>query len=220
MKSVDESRRQRIRILLLDYHALFRESAAHLLATEAGFEVVGCATVDEAMAILHRKQIDIVLLVFYRGEENGVQFIRLAKDQGFKGKILVVTAGVEESKAAEMIYMGISGIFMTHNSPALLAQAIRDVIAGRVWLDQQLFEPAIKIIPKSFSEPRKAPFTERQRQVLSYVLKGMSNREIAVRIGVSENSVKATLQQLFLKTGVHTRSQLVRITLEQHKNEL
>ena len=130
---MNESPTQRVRILLLDDHDLFRESAARLLASEADFEVVGCCgTVGEAVALLHQKQIDIVLLNFYLREDNGLKFIRLAKDQGFKGKTLVVTAGIKDREAAEMIYLGISGIFMKHNSHALLAQAIRGVIAGKV----------------------------------------------------------------------------------------
>jgi DNA-binding NarL/FixJ family response regulator len=63
-------------------------------------------------------------------------------------------------------------------------------------------------------------FTERERQVLSFVFEGLANKEIAARIGVSEGSVKATLQQLFSKTGVRTRSQLVRIVLEQHQEQI
>jgi DNA-binding NarL/FixJ family response regulator len=62
-------------------------------------------------------------------------------------------------------------------------------------------------------------FTERERQVLSCVFEGLVNKEIAERIGVSESSVKATLQQLFSKTGVRTRSQ-VRIALEQYRNQI
>jgi len=63
-------------------------------------------------------------------------------------------------------------------------------------------------------------FTEREQQVLSFVFEGLANKEIAARIGVSEGSVKSTLQQLFSKTGVRTRSQLVRIVLEQHRDQL
>ncbi len=63
-------------------------------------------------------------------------------------------------------------------------------------------------------------FTERERQVLSYVFEGLVNKEIAERIGVSESSVKATLQQLFSKTGVRTRGQLVRIALEQYRDQI
>jgi two-component system, NarL family, nitrate/nitrite response regulator NarL len=69
-------------------------------------------------------------------------------------------------------------------------------------------------------DSRTRSFTEREQQVLSCVFEGLANKEIAVRIGVSESSVKATLQQLFSKTGVRTRSQLVRIVLEQHRDQL
>lgn len=212
---------QTIKILLIDDHALFRESVARLLGAEPGFEVVAdCGSIEEALVVLRQRHIDIALLDFDLGQGDGTQFMRLAKEQGFKGKVLVVTAGVEERKAAELIRSGISGIFMKHNSPTLLAQGIRDVMAGQVWFDQELLKAAMTDSVKLPPEPQIERFTQRERQVLSYVFEGLANKEIAARVGVSESSVKATLQQLFSKTGVRTRSQLVRIALEQYKNEL
>jgi|SRR5215468_789066 len=204
-----------ITILLVDDHALFRESVARLLGAESGFEVIPpCGTVEEALEVLRKVHVDIVLLDYDLGQHDGIEFMQAAKKAGFAGRVLVVTAGVEESKVAQLIHTGISGIFMKHNSAGLLAQGIRDVIAGKVWFDQQLLQDAI-----SASNKRRAisKFTQRERQVLSFVFEGLANKEIAERIGVSESSVKATLQQLFSKTGVHTRSQLVRIALEQYK---
>ena len=204
-----------ITILLVDDHALFRESVARLLGAESGFEVIPpCGTVEEALEVLRKVHVDIVLLDYDLGQHDGIEFMQAAKQAGFTGRVLVVTAGVEESKVAQLIHTGISGIFMKHNSAGLLAQGIRDVIAGKVWFDQQLLQDAI-----SASNKRRAisKFTQRERQVLSFVFEGLANKEIAERIGVSESSVKATLQQLFSKTGVHTRSQLVRIALEQYK---
>jgi len=69
-------------------------------------------------------------------------------------------------------------------------------------------------------EEAKAPLTERERDVLHGVLEGLANKEIASRLAISESSVKAALQQLFHKTGVRTRSQLVRIALEQYRDQL
>ena len=213
-----ESVQPTVAILLVDDHALFRESVARLLGTEPGFEVVAhCGSIEEAVAIIRQTRIDIVLLDFDMGDNDGTEFMRLAKQQGFAGRVLVVTAGVEESKVAALIHTGISGIFMKHNSAALLPQGIRDVMAGKVWFDQELLQGAISSSAKL--QP-KTQFTQRERQVLSFVFEGFANKEIAERIGVSESSVKATLQQLFSKTGVHTRSQLVRIALEQYKDEL
>lgn len=217
-----------IRILVVDDHALFRESVVRLLDAEPDFDVVAhCGSIDEALAGLRQKPVDIVLLDFDLGERNGVQFMRLAKQEGLSGKVLVVTAGVEESEAADLIAAGISGIFLKHSSAALLAQGIRDVMTGKVWFDQELLQGAVTGgkaasagAARSSPEASGRQFTQRERQVLQYVFEGLANKEIAGRIGVSESSVKATLQQLFSKTGVRTRSQLVRIALEQYKGQL
>jgi two-component system, NarL family, nitrate/nitrite response regulator NarL len=212
--------KQRIEILLVNDHALFRESAARLLASEPDFHVAAhCEPVEAALSTLKETHVDIVLLDFDLGHRDGGEFIHLARQQGFVGKILVVTAGVEKRQAAHLIHNGISGIFMKRDSAALLIEGIRDVLAGKVWFDQQLLQEAIGGAGER-QESRAERFTERERQVLSHVFEGLANKEIAERIGVTESSVKATLQQLFSKTGVRTRSQLVRIALEQHKNQL
>src|SRR6516162_5190306 len=215
-----ESMEQTVEILLVDDHALFRESVVRLLGTEPGFEVAAdCGSVEEALAVLRQRQIDIVLLDFDLGQRDGTRLVRLAKVQGFKVKSWVVTAGVDVWEAAELMRWGISGIFMKHHSAVLLGEGIRDVMAGKVWFDQELLQAAMTISAPPPESPSDR-FTRRQRQVLSCIFEDLGNKEIAARIGVSENSVKATLQQLFSKTGVHTRSQLVRITLEQYKNQL
>jgi two-component system, NarL family, nitrate/nitrite response regulator NarL len=210
-----------VRLLLLDDHTLFRESAGRLLAAEPGFEVVAhSGTIDHALQILRGNTIDVVLLDFDLGESDGRQFLRLAREHGFQGKVLVVTAGVDPEVAAELISSGISGIFRKHDSAALLAEAIRDVMADKVWLDQKQLQTALSHEVASRQHHRARSFTEREQQVLSCVFEGLANKEIAARIGVSESSVKATLQQLFSKTGVRTRSQLVRIVLEQHRDQI
>jgi DNA-binding NarL/FixJ family response regulator len=213
-----ESAEKTISVLILDDHALFRESVARLLATEPGIEVVAhSGSIEDALQMLRTTHVDVVLLDFDLGERDGTEFMRLAKEQGFTGRVLVVTAGVDESKVADLIHTGISGIFMKHNSAASLPQGIRDVMAGKVWFDQELLQEAIAGRRKPRVEPK---LTQRERQVLSYVFEGLANKQIAEKVGVSESSVKATLQQLFSKTGVHTRSQLVRIVLEQYKDQI
>ena len=214
-----ETAEKAVRILLLDDHTLFRESVSRLLGAEPGLKMAGhCGTVKEGLQILREKAIDIVLLDFDLGNNDGREFLRLAKAQGFQGKVLVVTAGVDARAATEMIRAGVSGIFRKHDSAALLAQGIRDVMAGKVWFSQEQLQTAMSSDVSSQDATRH--FTERERQVLACVFEGLANKEIAARIGVSESSVKATLQQLFSKTGVRTRSQLVRIVLEHHRDQL
>jgi len=212
---------QALHILLLDDHALFRESVSRLLSVEPGFDVVAhCGTIEEALQVLRQESIDIVLLDFDLGQRDGREFLRLAREQGFNGKILLVTAGVDPGAVSELIRSGISGVFRKHDSAALLAQGIRDVMAGKVWLDQDQLQTALSAESTTPQPIETRRLTEREQQVLSFVFEGLANKEIASRIGVSESSVKSTLQQLFSKTGVRTRSQLVRIVLEHYRDQI
>jgi len=200
---------------------LFRESVSRLLAAEIGFEVVAhCGTIEEALQVLRRKSIDLVLLDFDLGERDGREFLRLLKEQGFKGKVLLVTAGVDTHVVSDLIRAGVSGVFRKHDSAALLTEGIRDVMAGKVWMAQAQLQSAVEGDTASAHFARTRHFTERERQVLSFVFEGLANKEIAARIAVSEGSIKSTLQQLFSKTGVRTRSQLVRIVLEQFRDQI
>jgi two-component system nitrate/nitrite response regulator NarL len=210
-----------IRLLLIDDHSLFRESVARLLKSERGFEVVAhCGSVREAIEIIRSKRVDLVLLDWDLGTENGSEFIDRAKQAGFAGKILLVTAGIDESEAGELIRKGVVGVFMKHKSAELLAQGIRDAMEGKVWFEQDFLRKTLHRSGSPQIEKRSMQFTEREKQVLAMVFEGSASKEIADRLRVSESSVKASLQRLFAKTGVRTRSQLVRVVLEQHRDQL
>ena len=211
----------RIRILIVDDHTLFRESVARLLAAEPDFEIAGlCASADEALQSIAKTPVDVVLLDYDLGDGKGTDFLANARNLGFQGRILVVTAGVTEMEAAGMIRQGIAGILRKHCSPDTLAQSIRDVNAGKEYFEPGYLRSVLVGVTEVQREYRRKKLTERERQVLQYVFEGLANKEIAVRLEVSESSVKATLQQLFAKTGVRTRSQLVRTALETYKDQL
>lgn len=199
-----------IRLLLLDDHVLFREGLSRLLVTEPDFEMVAqCGTPAEALSILRASPIDIVLLDYDLEDDTGTRFLSAANSAGYRGKVLMVTAGMNELQCSVAWSLGISGISLKHSSPASLLQAIRTVAAGGVWNDPKAIVPSNPPVAKS------SGLTPREQQILRGVLEGLTNKEIAHNIGVSLSSVKATLQQLFDKTAVRTRSQLVRIALER-----
>ena len=129
----------KIRILLLDDHALFREGLSRLVDSEPDLEMTGhCATVDKAIDILRQNPIDLVLLDYDLGKENGFQFMARAREMGFEGRFLIVTAGMSDAQSVEAVRLGVGGIFTKHSSPVSLAQAIRKVMAGETWLDQNV----------------------------------------------------------------------------------
>jgi DNA-binding NarL/FixJ family response regulator len=206
---------QRIRLLLVDDHILFREGLRRLLASEPDFETVAeCGTPAEALEVLSRSAVDVVLLDFDLEDDTGTRFIASATAAGYQGKILMVTAGMSPLDVAVARKLGISGIFLKHNPPRLLLEAIRAVAEGRIWMDPKMTPPGIAsgTIESSASTTHLTP---REQKVLRCVFEGLTNKEMAYNLGVSQSSVKATLQHLFDKMGVRTRGQLVRIAIER-----
>ena len=208
-----------IRVLLVDDHALFREGLARLLSGVPELEVAGqCATAEDAIALLANEPYDLILLDYELGDRRGNEVVSYVIDHQLRGKIMVVTVGLTQSEVRQLRNKGVAGIFLKNNSPEMLVEAIHQVLRG-----EQYFDPKYVDVPlqaPGTSPYRKVRFTERDREVLRGVFDGMGNKEIAEKLRVSESAIKASLQQLFSKTGVRTRSQLVRIALEQYRREL
>ena len=206
----------RTRLLLVDDHILFREGLSRLLALEPDFEIAGsCGTAAEALKVLKQTSVDIILLDFDLGKDHASQFISSARRQGFAGKMLMVTAGMSANESSVAIRLGVSGIFLKQNSPATLTRAIRMVVGGEAWVDEKVIRLMAAAVDESYDRSSGKVLTTREQQVLQGVFEGLTNKEIAARLRATESAVKATLQQLFQKTGVRTRSQLVRIALER-----
>jgi len=207
-----------IRILMVDDHSLFRESLSRLLQGSAGIQVVGeCTTVGDALFALARTQTDVVLLDYDLGAEQGTALLDGLKQRQQDTKVLMVTAGMPDAAAVRLMEAGASGIFLKHSSLDQLLTAIRRVADGEFWLDSGLLRALVdgKNTPAQ-DAGRTRPLTARQSEVLRSILDGLTNKEIAMKLKVSESSVKAVIQELFQKAGVRTRSQLVRIAIERH----
>ncbi len=207
----------KIRILLVDDHSLFRESLSRLLQAEPDFYIAGdCASLAAALALPSLKDVDVVLLDYDLGEAEGTPFLERAPGHGFSGRILLVTAGMPDTVMLRAVQSGGSGIFLKHSPPGTLVDAIRKVVIGEMWLDPGVARSVLAAATGTSAPKRSArELTEREQAVLNGVFDGLTNKEIGARLAVSESSVKAVLQQLFEKTGVRTRSQLVRIVLEK-----
>ena len=205
---------QPIRLLLLDDHVLFREGLRRLLVSEPDFETVAeCGTPGEALDALSRSAVDLVLLDFDLEDDTGTRFISAAAAAGYKGKILMVTVGMSPLDTSVARKLGVSGIFLKHNPPGSLLEAIRVVAGGGAWIDPKMTAGTSGVsVQASASADHLTP---REQKVLRCVFEGLSNKEMAHQLGVSQSSVKATLQHLFDKMGVRTRGQLVRIAIER-----
>lgn len=205
-----------LHVLLVDDHTLFRESVSGALNADPGIHIEHCGSIREALQILSERHFDMVLLDHDLGSERASQFVPAAREAGFEGRVLVVTAWVSENEARRLLRQGVSGIFLKEAPLEELKGAIRTVAEGGSFLDHSFSRST-----EETGEPEGVPmFNERQRRVLRFVLEGLSNKEIAWRLQISESYVKAILQTLFQKTGVRTRGQLVRVAFEQYEDQI
>jgi two-component system nitrate/nitrite response regulator NarL len=198
-----------VRILIVDDHTLFRESVARPLVQEAGMVVAGiCGTLVEAKGLLDTATVDVVLLDFDLGSELGIDLLEFVAKQHPRTRVLLLTGGVSAAVTRRSVQAGVAGVVLKHSSPQQLIEAVRVVADGGGWWDASV------VAALTAPSPEPQPLSERQSSILNLLLEGHSNKELAVQLQISETAVKASLQELFRKTGVRTRSQLVRIAVE------
>jgi two-component system, NarL family, nitrate/nitrite response regulator NarL len=137
-----------IRLLLVDDHALFREGLAGLLSNNPDMSVVGkCATAAEALEYIEQSQPTMILLDFDLCGERAVDFLSAAREKGFTGKVLVVTAGVSEMESVQLVQSGVAGILHKHHSPEVLVNTIRKVANDEVCLEESYLKPLFSLAP-------------------------------------------------------------------------
>lgn len=201
-----------IRLLIVDDHTLFREGLARLLAGEPSLEVLGSVGgIDEALRAMRLARPDVILLDLDLGTERGLDLLLHPEVVGTGIKVLVVTAGTSRLEFDAMRQAGGSGLVHKGSSPDKLLEAIRRVASGETHVEN----PAA-IHP---AEDR-TKLSDREVRITRLITRGMSNKEIADELAVAESTVKAALRVLFGKVGVRTRSQLVRVALEQYRDLL
>lgn len=205
-----------VRIFIVDDHTLFREGLIRLLESDVRIEVMGSAgSVDDALEQLGRSAVDVLIVDYDLGSSTAVALVSRLQTRSMR--ILLVTAGVPNRDAVELIRLGVAGIVHKQRAPEELLRSIVDVAMGKVVLDQSYFQT---LMDEAAQSKERLELTERERKILSLLLEGHSNKELATALKLSESAVKAALQQLFARTGVRSRSQLVRIALEELRDAL
>ncbi len=208
-----------IHLLLVDDHAMFREGLARSLEREPDLKLVGqCGSTAEAVPLLKRG-VSMVLLDVDLGAGRAMEFLEASKKAGYEGQILIVTAGISGQEAVQLIHSGVSGILHKQHSVRELCDAIRKVAAGESCLEAAYVTPLFRSVDRTRTDAR-VKLTERDRAVLRFILQGLTNKDIAARLEISESAVKASLRLLFDKLGTRTRAQLVKQALEHYRDQL
>lgn len=205
-----------IRVMICDDHALFRRGLIMVLESEDGIEVVGEAEDGEdAIARVGDLAPDVILMDVRMPRVSGIDATRSIGEAVPSAKILMLTVSDEEDDLYEAIKAGATGYLLKEISIEEVATAVRAVMSG-----QSLISPAMAskllteftTLAKKADERQAVPtprLTDRELEVLKLVAQGMSNREIAAELYISENTVKNHVRNILEKLHLHSRMEAV-----------
>jgi len=204
----------RIRIVIADDHAIFRDGLRRLLATREDFHVIAEASDGkEAIALATELRPDVLLLDLAMPRVPGMEVLRELARQELPLRTILLTAAIHPFAVTSALQLGARGIVLKASPPELLLKSIRAVCDGQFWVGS---EPAPNWARSG--QPPDAAFglTTREIEIIAAIREGNSNREIAARLAISEETVKRHLSNIFGKLGVSSRLELAVLASEQN----
>ena len=211
-----------IRILLADDHPVVRIGVRNMLQADDGFDVVGeCGDGDEAITGTLELLPDILLLDLYMPRLPGLEAMRAIMSGSPSVKIILLTATISTQQVIEALQIGARGIVLKDALADHLTSAIRSVIGGDYWIGGRRvvnLVGALHELMQQAAAPDRKTFglTPREMEVVGCIVEGCSNRDIAKQFGLSEETVKRHLSNIFDKTGVSTRLELAMFAIAHH----
>jgi DNA-binding NarL/FixJ family response regulator len=206
-----------IRIILADDHQVVRQGLGALLAAQPDFKVLA-ETGDglAALSLAERLQPDVLIVDLRMPGVDGVEVVRLAASRLPRLRTIVLSMYATLPYVAEAFRHGASGYVAKESSAADLVQAVRQVMSGQPYLSPPLTLEALNEYRQQAAEDRPAPLetlTDRERQVLQLLAKGLTSAEIASRLSISRRTAEAHRARVMHKLNVHNPSELVRLAL-------
>jgi two-component system, NarL family, nitrate/nitrite response regulator NarL len=203
-----------VRIVIADDHTIFRDGLRRLLEAEPELEVVAEAA-DGTEAVKHTRELspDCLLLDLAMPRMPGMEVLRDLSTDGdqLHTKIIVLTAAVERMEIVQALQLGARGVVMKEAATQLLMKAIRTVMSGQYWIGREAVGDIVEFLrtnPSGEKPSRNYGLTKREMDILTTIVAGLSNKEIARRFSLSEDTVKHHLTNIFDKVGVASRLEL------------
>jgi two-component system nitrate/nitrite response regulator NarL len=215
-----ESGKGIIRVILADTQAIFRAGLRKIFALEDDIRVVGQAeTLLQTLSAVKKFSGDVLMFESTLAP-NPVDAVADLLRQNPELRIVIVTPAADEELTLELFRRGAHGIVSREVEPEILVDCLRKVAAGETWLDRQAIHWVMEAYRNQNSRPvgsrPKVQLTPKETLIVSCVTQGMKNKEIALRVGTTEQVVKNYLRKVYDKLGVADRLELALYCLNHH----
>jgi two-component system, NarL family, nitrate/nitrite response regulator NarL len=204
----------KIKIFLADEHAIYREALKNLLEQEAEFTVVGEAS-DGNSLLSQAALLDTDLVLMDYTIPGGPVLDILCRLKGGNSKItfLIMADHIDGSHIVDSLRVGAGGVVLKDSTPAVLFESIRTVASGDCWIDPRNVRDLVYALRKGTAitqEPKSGSIslTPREIEIVAEVVDGSTNKNIADKLSIAEQTVKHHLTSIFQKVGVSNRLEL------------
>jgi DNA-binding NarL/FixJ family response regulator len=219
---------ERITVLIADSDGLFRQGLRLFLALQEDVQVVGeAASGVQALAVAEAVHPDVLLLGVDLLKASGLAFLFEIQTKSPRTKVLIFSGAIEDTLLLEALQHGAMGYLLKTATQHDLIKAIRLTRAGEMWAQRKVLTQVLAHMRRRISELERPPgesgdhgpesgehLTEREREIVQWVMQGMTNKEIASRLRISEKTVKSHLHSIFSKLKVSRRFQLLRLPID------
>jgi two-component system, NarL family, nitrate/nitrite response regulator NarL len=219
---MDIRKSQTVRILIADDHPIFRDGLKRLLESERDFKVVGeaCDGV-EAVKMVRQLKPEILLLDLAMPRRPGLDALREMSTDTTSVRVILLTAAAEKDQIVEALQLGARGVVLKDSATQILLKSIRAVMNGEYWVGRESVSNLVQYLralvgsSSNTARQRRYGLTPRELEIVSAVVAGYANKEIAEHFKISEDTVKHHLSNIFDKVGVSTRLELALFAVNQ-----
>ncbi|WP_055108356.1 response regulator [Paenibacillus ihumii] len=207
----------KVRVLVVDDHPHAREAIAEILSDDESFEIIGYAqNGDEALQQTELWMPDLILMDIHMPGKDGLETTREIKLKYPYVKIVLITVSDDAAHLFEALKQGAQGYLLKNLEPGTWLQYLRAVASDEAPLSSELAYRILQEFPlNKKNNSADHPLTGREREILDWVAKGLTNREIAKELQISDQTVKNHLKNILQKLHLENRVQLTRYALEQ-----
>ncbi|WP_137389343.1 LuxR C-terminal-related transcriptional regulator [Rhodoligotrophos defluvii] len=210
-----------ISVVIADDHPLVLRALQDILSQEPGFALAGCASSgDQALALICDTRPDIAVLDLTMPGKSGLEILRTMNLSSLPVRVVFLTATITDGQIIEAVAGGVYGILRKESAPEQLVECLREVGEGRKWLPAGLIQPALaRETNRRRNLDRFDALTAREAEVVRLLSQGLSNKNIARKLELSEGTVKIHLHNVYRKLNVDSRTALVSIAHKYHSAE-